>query len=84
MRAVRSIIAGARAASPRANDLEASNVPGLRETVFVAGARVERLYPFAPLPGCATMITLLTHGETCCIAWERATESSPSRPTAGR
>jgi len=51
----------------RSNDLQASNVPGLREDVFLAGARIERIYPFAPLPGCAAMITLLTHGTTCCV-----------------
>ena len=51
----------------RRNDLQASNVPGLREDVFLAGARIERIYPFAPLPGCAAMITLLTHGGTCCV-----------------
>lgn len=51
----------------RANDLQASNVPGLREDVFLAGAKIERIYPFAPLPGCAAMISMVTHGETCCI-----------------
>ncbi|HEB90075.1 MAG TPA: wax ester/triacylglycerol synthase family O-acyltransferase [Deltaproteobacteria bacterium] len=49
------------------NDLQASNVPGFRETLYIAGARIERLYGFGPLPGCATMVTLLTHGEMCCI-----------------
>lgn len=49
------------------NDLQASNVPGLREDVFLAGAKIERIYPFAPLPGCAAMISMVTHGETCCI-----------------
>ncbi|MCW3013461.1 MAG: hypothetical protein JWO02_553, partial [Solirubrobacterales bacterium] len=52
----------------RANDLQASNVPGLREEVYIAGAKVERMYGFAPLPGCAAMIVLLSHGETCCVA----------------
>ena len=52
----------------KANDLQASNVPGFREELFIAGARIERLYGFGPLPGCATMITLVTHGGTCCIA----------------
>lgn len=52
----------------KANDLQASNVPGFREELFIAGARIERLYGFGPLPGCATMITLVTHGEFCCIA----------------
>ncbi|MBA2763378.1 MAG: DUF1298 domain-containing protein [Thermoleophilaceae bacterium] len=51
----------------KANDLQASNVPGIREDVFLAGARIERLYPYAPLPGCAAMITMITHGETCCV-----------------
>jgi diacylglycerol O-acyltransferase len=49
------------------NDLQASNVPGLREDAFLAGARIERAYPFAPLPGCAAMITLVSHGDQCCI-----------------
>jgi len=51
----------------KANDLQASNVPGIREDVYLAGAKIERLYPFAPLPGCAAMIALVTHGDTCCI-----------------
>ncbi|HYF26189.1 MAG TPA: wax ester/triacylglycerol synthase domain-containing protein [Baekduia sp.] len=49
------------------NDLQASNVPGLRDDAFLAGAQVLRLYPFAPVPGCAAMVTLVTHGSTCCI-----------------
>ncbi len=52
----------------KANDLQASNVPGFREELFIAGARIERLYGFGPLPGCATMITLVTHGGYCCVA----------------
>jgi len=52
----------------KANDLQASNVPGIREPVFLAGARIERMYGFGPLPGCASMITLVTHGDTCCVA----------------
>jgi len=52
----------------KANDLQASNVPGFREELFIAGARIERLYGFGPLPGCATMITLVTHGDVCCVA----------------
>lgn len=52
----------------KANDLQASNVPGIREAVFLAGARIERAYGFGPLPGCATMITLVSHGDMCGIA----------------
>jgi WS/DGAT/MGAT family acyltransferase len=51
----------------KANDLQASNVPGIREPVYLAGARIERMYGFGPLPGCASMITLVTHGDICCI-----------------
>ena len=51
----------------KGNDLQASNVPGIREDVYVAGGRVERSYPFGPLPGTAAMITLVSHGDGCCI-----------------
>jgi hypothetical protein len=49
------------------NDMQASNVPGIREDVYLAGAKIERMYGFGPLPGCACMVTLVTHGSTCCI-----------------
>lgn len=49
------------------NDLQASNVPGIPFDVFVAGAKVERMYPFGPLPGCAVMATMITHGPTACL-----------------
>lgn len=51
----------------KANDLQASNVPGIRDDRFIAGARIVRAYGFGPLPGCATMITLISHGDLCCI-----------------
>lgn len=51
-----------------ANDVQVSNVPGIRGDAFIAGARVERFYGFAPLPGCAAMIVLMSHGDTCCIS----------------
>ncbi|HYF27405.1 MAG TPA: wax ester/triacylglycerol synthase domain-containing protein [Baekduia sp.] len=50
-----------------ANDLQASNVQGLREEAFLAGAKIERMYGFAPVPGCALMITLITHGDVGCV-----------------
>lgn len=49
------------------NDLQASNVPGIPFDVYVAGAKVERMYPFGPLPGCAVMATMITHGPTACL-----------------
>jgi hypothetical protein len=51
----------------KGNDLQASNVPGIGEEVYLAGARIERMYPFAPLPGCAAMITLVSHGPVGCV-----------------
>ncbi|MDL5154397.1 wax ester/triacylglycerol synthase domain-containing protein [Actinomycetospora termitidis] len=62
-----SVIAAVAGGITKGNDLQASNVPGIREEVFLAGARVERVYPYAPRPGCAAMITMLTHGEVCCV-----------------
>lgn len=54
-------------ATTMGNDLQASNVPGLPFEAYLCGARIERIYPFAPLPGCAAMITLVTHGDVCCV-----------------
>ena len=50
------------------NDLQASCVPGLRDEYYLAGAKIERAYGFGPRPGCASMITLVSHGPTCCVA----------------
>ena len=50
------------------NDLQASCVPGLRDEYYLAGAKIERAYGFGPRPGCASMITLVSHGTTCCVA----------------
>jgi diacylglycerol O-acyltransferase / wax synthase len=57
-------IAGAATAG---NDLQASNVPGVAEDLYLAGALIERIYPFAPLPGCAAMITLHTYRGVCSV-----------------
>lgn len=48
-------------------DLSASNVPGLTEDAYMAGARIERIFPFGPLPGVAVMAAMVTHVGTCCI-----------------
>jgi diacylglycerol O-acyltransferase len=48
-------------------DLQASNIPGLTGSAYLAGARVLRTYPFGALPGPAMMATLMSHEGTCCI-----------------
>jgi diacylglycerol O-acyltransferase len=63
-----ALVAGLGGGATRSNDLQASNIPGLRGDAFIAGAKIVRSYPFAPLPGCAAMIAMVTHGDTCCVA----------------
>jgi WS/DGAT/MGAT family acyltransferase len=52
----------------RSIDLQASNVRGLARTAYIAGARVERMYPFGAAPGPAVMVTLMSYQTICCIA----------------
>lgn len=49
------------------NDLQASNVPGIPWETYMAGAKVERMFPFGPLPGCAVMATMITHNGVACL-----------------
>jgi diacylglycerol O-acyltransferase len=51
----------------RSIDLQASNIRGLDRPAFLAGARVERMFPFGPLPGSAIMATLVSHEGRCCV-----------------
>ncbi|MFF3877807.1 wax ester/triacylglycerol synthase domain-containing protein [Streptomyces sp. NPDC001978] len=48
-------------------DLQASNFRGMPVPVYIAGARIERMFPFGPLPGCAVMVVLASHCGVCCI-----------------
>lgn len=49
-------------------DVQASNIPGIPdEDVFIAGAKALRFYAYGPLPGCAAMVVLVSHGDTCCV-----------------
>jgi hypothetical protein len=49
-------------------DLQASNLGAIGRPLFMAGARVTRVYPMGPRPGIPAMITMLTYDRTCCIA----------------
>jgi WS/DGAT/MGAT family acyltransferase len=48
-------------------DAVVTNVPGLSETRYLAGARVERMFAFAPTGGAAFNIALLSHGPIACF-----------------
>lgn len=48
-------------------DLQASNVAGMPVPVYIAGAQIQRMFPFGPLPGCAVMAVLVSHVGVCCI-----------------
>jgi len=62
-----SLLVQVAGAATAGNDLQASNVPGVEEDLYLAGALIERIYPFAPLPGCAAMITLHTYRGGCSV-----------------
>jgi WS/DGAT/MGAT family acyltransferase len=61
-------------------DVDAVDVPGLEEPAYLAGARVERMWAFAPPTGAALSITLLSHAGTACIGVvsDRAAVSAPA------
>ena len=48
-------------------DLAISSIPGVPYEVFMAGARIEKVYPFGPLPGVAVMAAMVSHNGTACI-----------------
>lgn len=48
-------------------DVTLTNVPGLTEPHYLAGAAVERIYGFAPTAGAALNVGLVSHLGTACI-----------------
>jgi WS/DGAT/MGAT family acyltransferase len=62
-------------------DFVATNVPGAPVPVFAAGARVERLYAFAPPAGAALNVSLISHCETCCVGVVTDTTAVPDSAT---
>jgi hypothetical protein len=49
-------------------DIDAVDVPGLTAPAYLGGARLERMWAFAPPTGAAISVTLLSHLDTACIA----------------
>jgi len=48
-------------------DFTTSNVPGAPIPVYIAGAKVEQMFPFGPLAGVALNVTLISNIDECCI-----------------
>lgn len=61
-------IAAAILASVGGAVLTTSSWPGITEDRYMAGARFERMFVFAPLPGTALTSAMCTHCGVCCIA----------------
>jgi WS/DGAT/MGAT family acyltransferase len=58
-------------------DFVATNVQGAPVPVFAGGAKVERLYAFAPPAGAAVNVSLISHCDTCCIGIVTDTTAVP-------
>ena len=70
-----AVSSGIVSAMMRGVDIVLTNVPGLSEPRYLAGARVERMYPFAPLAGSAFNVGLLSHGSTACFGFNADTSA---------
>jgi WS/DGAT/MGAT family acyltransferase len=51
----------------KAIDFVTSNVPGPRFAVYLAGAKIERMFPFGPPAGAAVNVTLYSYDGACQI-----------------
>lgn len=58
-------------------DLTLTNVPGLSEPRYLAGAHVERLYAFAPTAGAAFNVALVSHEATACFGMMSDADAVP-------
>jgi WS/DGAT/MGAT family acyltransferase len=48
-------------------DFLASNVPGVPVPLYLAGSKVEHLFPFGPTAGSSVNVTLMSYDGRCCI-----------------
>ncbi len=62
-------------------DVQASNIPGLTGTRYLAGRRIERIHAFGAIPGPALMLTLLSYDGTCCIGMTANSAAVPDADT---
>jgi WS/DGAT/MGAT family acyltransferase len=65
----------------RSIDVDVVDVPGLDRSAFLGGARIERLWAFAPPTGAALSVTLMSHGRICCVGLvcDRRAVADPER-----
>jgi WS/DGAT/MGAT family acyltransferase len=49
------------------SDMQVSNIRGLSEPTYLAGAEVLGMYPLGPRPGVAVMVAMITYRGTCCL-----------------
>jgi WS/DGAT/MGAT family acyltransferase len=65
----------------RSVDVDVTNVPGLERPAYVGGARIDRLWAFAPPTGAALSVSLVSHAGTCCVglACDRRAVADPDR-----
>jgi diacylglycerol O-acyltransferase / wax synthase len=61
----------------KGGDFVTSNIPGAPIPVYLAGARLDRMYAFAPLSGTAVNVALISHCGTCCIGVNSDTAAVP-------
>jgi len=62
----------------KVSDVQASNIPGLGHPVYLAGAKVLRMYPIGPRPGVAAMVTMVSYDGVCCIGVNVDPRRSPT------
>jgi diacylglycerol O-acyltransferase len=48
-------------------DIQASNIPGPKTPIYIAGTRILKSYAFGPVPGVAAMFTMQSIAGTCFI-----------------
>lgn len=61
------LFAGAMSRVLNMLDFTASQVPGMREPRYIAGAQLTHYYGFGPRTGMAAFIGMMTHLDNCCI-----------------
>ncbi|HWF54072.1 MAG TPA: wax ester/triacylglycerol synthase domain-containing protein [Solirubrobacteraceae bacterium] len=59
-------------------------VSGLTRDAYLAGAQVLQMFSFAPTSGCALAMTLLSHQDTSCIAFNFDRDAIADPETMGR